>query len=69
MDDTATKLAAVEQLARRHCNAASNPGAHLLASRILDIIEPGRKVERDEQFYAAESDPADIAANLAADGT
>lgn len=68
-----TKLDQIEKLARRYCNSGANPGAHLLASRILDVIEPNRKVERGSAFEAVfevtESDIEDRAGNLAAEGT
>lgn len=74
MTDLKTKLDQIEKLARRYCNSGVNPGAHLLASKILDLIEPDRKVERGEKFELPvfeleEISIEDRAANLSAEGT
>ncbi len=62
------KLETIEKLARRYCHSGVNPGAHLLASKILDVIDPDRIVERGMQFVVSDPDIEDAAANLTAKG-
>ncbi len=63
-----SKLETIEKLARRYCNSGVNPGAHLLASKILDVIDPDRIVERGVQFEAQDLDIEERAANLGPEG-
>lgn len=62
------KLETIETLARQYCHSGVNPGAHLLASKILDVIDPDRVVERGVQFELQDADIEDAAANLGPEG-
>lgn len=68
MTNDQAKLAAIEKLARRYCHSGVNPGAHLLASKVLDVIDPDRVVERGAPFEVQDVDIEDAAANLGPEG-